>query len=231
MKLALLDVDGTIFDGAVGLRLLRLLMERRLCDLGPAAEVFELLKSYSRGELERGAMVEQTTRRYAAAIAGLSRREVEKIAIEAWERVRVDLFPFVPGLLGDLARRGFTTLIISSSPEEIIAPLAASLGVSEHRASLFALSEGKYTGGVERMPGAPGEKRRILEAYLRDIGTPPEKIFVIGDSLGDLSVLELADYPLVIEPEPALRSIAEARGWTIADRGDVLERIPALFGD
>jgi phosphoserine phosphatase len=230
MKIAVLDVDGTIFDGAVGLHLLHALVDRGLCDTAIAGGIFELLKLYARGGLERGAMVEQTTRQLGLAIAGRDHRQVDAVGIEVVERTRGHVFPFVAGFLADLARRGYAILLISSSPEQVVAPLAASLGVPDHRGALFTVSQGKYTGEVERIPGAPGQKQRILEAYLREMAAPPERIFAMGNSLSDLNVLELADYPLVFEPEPSLRRIAEAHGWTVASRDDVLEQNAALFG-
>src|SRR4051812_43587944 len=149
MKLAVIDVDGTIFQGAVGLRLLKALMARGLCDAVAARGVFEQIERYARGEIDRDAMVEQTTRGYAAAITGLTRTDVEELAVSVWEEARTGLLPFAGALVADLTRRGFTTLIISSSPEEIIAPLTASLGATDHRGSLFTVSQGEYTGGVE----------------------------------------------------------------------------------
>jgi len=42
-----------------------------------------------------------------------------------------------------------------------------------------------------------------------------ERISVYSDSVNDLPLLERATDPVATNPTPALRSLAEARGWRI----------------
>jgi phosphoserine phosphatase len=51
----------------------------------------------------------------------------------------------------------------------------------------------------------------------------------IGDSLTDSVLLELVGGPIAFEPDPALRSLALDRGWTIADRDTILDSVRALL--
>ena len=51
----------------------------------------------------------------------------------------------------------------------------------------------------------------------------------LGDSITDSVLFERLGLPLAFEPEPALRVLAQQRGWAVATREDVLERTRMLL--
>src|SRR5438552_14745456 len=60
-----------------------------------------------------------------------------------------------------LGRRVF---IVSSSPEEVVRPLAEHFQVSDVIATRAAIEDGKYTGSLEQYVYAEGKAEAILEA-------------------------------------------------------------------
>jgi HAD superfamily hydrolase (TIGR01490 family) len=230
IKIAALDVDGTLFPHAIGARLFEELASTGVCSWAFVEEVANLLRHYKAGELAHPDMTERATSIYAAAIGGVKVADVMAAAREVWRREEVRLFPFARDLIALLRESGFTPLLISASPEEIVALLARSLGDVGFRAARFEAVAGSYTGCVESMPSLPGQKRRMVEEFVGGASIDLTSSVAIGNSLGDESMLSLVGHAIAFEPDISLRQVAVARGWTLADRHDVLQRVREQIG-
>ncbi|WNG33392.1 HAD-IB family phosphatase [Archangium violaceum] len=229
LKAAVLDVDGTLYPGALGVELLRALMAAGACHRTRAEGVLEVLRQYKQGALDFPTMATRAYTLYAQALEGIRCDTVDALAWKVWEEARRKLFGFVRPLVGLLREAGYGCVIISGSPQEMIQRVADELGVSLACGALFSRREGHYTGGVDLSSGALGEKSRIFDAVTRGQDVRLERCFALGDSLTDSALFERLGLPLAFEPEPALRVLAQQRGWAVATREDVLERTRELL--
>lgn len=230
IKIAALDVDGTLFPHAIGARLFEGLASTGVCRWEFVEEVATLLRGYEAGELAHADMTVRATSIYAAAIAGVKVTDVMAVAREVWRREEARLFPFARELVTLLQQSGFTPLLISASPEEIVALLARSLGDVGFRAARFGVASGSYTGYVEIMPSLPGQKRRMIEEFVGTDLVDLTSSVAIGNSRGDESMLALVGRAIAFEPDVSLRRLALERRWTLADRHDVLQRVREQIG-
>ncbi|HYO67826.1 MAG TPA: haloacid dehalogenase-like hydrolase [Archangium sp.] len=229
LKAAVLDVDGTLYPGALGVELLRALMAAGACHRARAEGVFEVLRQYKQGAIDFSTMAARAYPLYAQALEGVRCDTVDSLARKVWEAERRKLFAFVRPLVGLLREAGYWSVIISGSPQEMIQCVADELGISEARGALFTRREGHYTGGVDLSSGALGEKGRIFDAVTRGQDVRLERCFALGDSITDSALFERLGLPLAFEPEPALRVLAQQRGWAVVTREDVLERTRRLL--
>ncbi len=228
-KAAVLDVDGTLYPGAVGVELLRALMAAGACDRTRAEGVFGVLRQYKQGLIDFPAMATGAYSLYAQALEGVRCDTVEDVARKVWEEERHKLFGFVRPLVGMLREAGYWSMLISGSPQEMVQLVADELGIPQARGALFARSEGRYTGGMDVSSGVLGEKSRIFDAVTHGQRVRLERCFALGDSLTDAALFERLGLPLAFEPEPALRELAKRRGWAVATRDDVLEHTKLLL--
>jgi HAD superfamily phosphoserine phosphatase-like hydrolase len=229
--IAVLDVDGTLFPGALGIELLRELMRADCCDQAAAEQVFEVVAAYRGGAIGFASMATRAYQAYATALAGRDTQVIEAHARELWARLRGQLFEFVPALISSLRARGFSIMLISGSPLEMIRLVADELDISEAYGAVLTRQRGRYTGALDLSSGVPGEKARIFAAATSRLGRDvcAQRCFAIGDSLTDVALFERVGLPLAFEPEPELATIAHARGWMIATRADVLAQLHALL--
>ena len=228
-KIAVLDVDGTLLPGALGVELLQVLMRRQLCDLNAARRVLETLASFRVGEIDFETMATQAYADFALALAGRSCERVESVARELWTERRAALFGFVPRLLELLRGQGYHTMLISGSPIEMVALVAETLDIPEAHGALFCRSEGRYEGRVELSSGMPGRKAEIFAAATASRQLQHARCFAMGDTLTDVSLFERVGLPLAFEPSAELEELARARGWAIASRVDVVARARDLL--
>ena len=151
VRVAILDIDGTLHPGSPGLQMLEALVARSLGDREQAQAVFEAIARYRAGVLAYPEMVRAATTAYASAVAGLRQTELLAVAAEVWAQEREKLFPFARPMVQRLLRTGFSPFVISSSPEEIVSLLADDFGKLACCASRFEAALSRSSGWLTQV--------------------------------------------------------------------------------
>jgi phosphoserine phosphatase len=223
LSAAVLDLDGTLYPGAVGIDWLRALMDADVCERAAGLRVFAILDDHRRGVIDFQTMAARAYAAFASALAGTEVEAAEAIARSVWARQREQLFAFVPELLACLREHGQEPVLISGSPIEMVELVAAELGIAVARGAVFGRDAGRYTGSVDLSSGMPGEKPKILAAIARDgHDLVLDRCFALGNSITDAKLFECVGIPLAFEPDADLLALADAHGWRVATRHDVL---------
>src|SRR5205823_2986084 len=111
---------------------------------------------------------------------------------------------------------GRRVYIVSSSPEEVVKPLAEHFGVTDVLATRAKVEDGKYVGEIERYVYAEGKADAIRD-IAAELGIDLGNSFAYSDSITDLPMLEAVGNPVAVNPDRDLRREAEKRGWQIRD--------------
>jgi HAD superfamily hydrolase (TIGR01490 family) len=153
-----------------------------------------------------------------ALTKGWDRAQVEDIAREALATV-IDPYIYLEALdLMELHRaRGRAVFIVSSSPEEVVRPLAERLGSVEVIATRTAVDEhGHYTGEMEFY--CAGENKAVAIREVADRrGIELAESYAYSDSISDLPMLGVVGHPVAVNPDRELRKVATERGWQVRD--------------
>jgi HAD superfamily hydrolase (TIGR01490 family) len=124
---------------------------------------------------------------------------------------------------------GRKVFIVSTSPEEIVAPLAQYLGVDEAIATRAELDDhGRYTGEVELYCYGPNKAQAMKAAAERD-GIDLTSSYAYSDSATDIPMLEVVGHPFAVNPDRELARTAAAQGWEVlrfSNRVPLRERVP-----
>jgi haloacid dehalogenase-like hydrolase len=103
--------------------------------------------------------------------------------------------------------------LVSAAPSEIVEPLADHLGAHEALASVARVDQdGRYTGDVERYAYGP-EKASLIRRVAAQNGIDLSASWAYTDSATDVPMLETVGHPVAVNPDRALRRIAQLRGW------------------
>ena len=162
---------------------------------------------------------------------GWEAEKVRRVVNEVLEEVISPLiYAEALEIIHDHREAGRLICIVSSSPEEIVEPMAALLGVDRFVASKPMIQDGLYTGELEFY--AYGDRkasaiRKLAEDERIDLANS----FAYSDSITDLPMLETVGNSVAVNPDKELRREAIERGWTIeAFRNPVAlrDRLPDL---
>jgi len=112
-------------------------------------------------------------------------------------------------------QQNHTIVFLSASPDLYLTDLATRFGVDLSICTKFFSQDGQFTGELFSANCKGDEKRRrLLEAY------PATEIdwdhsFGYGNSVDDVSFLELIGNAIAVNPDAKLRRIAVQRNWVI----------------
>ena len=151
----------------------------------------------------------------AKLTAGWEQEKVRQVVTEVLEEVISPLiYAEALELIHDHRAAGRVIGIVSSSPEEIVEPLAAMLDVDHWIATKPKVVDGKYTGELEFYAYGPA-KADAIGKLAAEHGIDLSGSFAYTDSPTDLPMLELVGNPVAVNPDKGLRKIAQERGWQI----------------
>jgi len=216
MEAAFFDLDKTVISKSSSLALSRPLyragfVTRSQLLRGAYAQMVYLLLGADEKRMDRA------KEGMLALSKGWDRRELEALIREVLEEV-VDPFIYQEAMdLMSLHRAlGRRIYIVSSSPQEIVRPLAERLGVTDVIATRAEVEDDMYTGKLEFYCYADGKAVAMREVAERE-GIDLSHSYAYSDSATDLPMLEAVGHPVAVNPDRDLRKAAEERGWQVRD--------------
>ncbi|MCF8536622.1 MAG: phosphoserine phosphatase SerB [Candidatus Nanopelagicales bacterium] len=190
--LVVMDVDSTFIQDEV----IDLLAE----EAGALEAVARITERAMAGELD----FEASLRERAALLAGLPAEALDRV------RARITLTRGARTLVRTLNRLGYRIALVSGGFTEIIAPIAADLGVADVRANTLEIVDGVLTGRITGPVIDRLGKRTALEAFARQYAIPIRRTIAIGDGANDIDMLEAAGLGVAFNAKPAARAAAHA---------------------
>lgn len=146
---------------------------------------------------------------------GWEAEKVKRVVNEVLEEVITPLiYAEALEIMHDHRQAGRLICIVSSSPEEVVEPLAAMLQVDRFIASRPKIENGKYTGELDFY--AYGDNKTIAIKELAAVeGIDLQGSYAYSDSSTDLPMLEVVGNAVAVNPDKDLRKLATERGWDI----------------
>lgn len=160
--------------------------------------------------------IEKVREQLTALTKGWDRFEIERLVKETVDEVVAPLvYAEALAIIDEHRKNGRRVVVISSSPFEVVKPLAGYLGISEVIATRSRIGDdGRYTGELEFYAYAGGKADAIRELAARD-GISLEDSYAYSDSYTDRPMLESVGHPVAVNPDKELRQLANERDWQI----------------
>lgn len=222
-KLAIFDVDGTIFRKNLHFELLDELVYRGIF---PRAVRDDLVKVYGEWLNNEG-----TYEKYRECLVGLYEKNIkrcsEKDLLEAAKNVArfnaKRVYIFTRNLIEKL-KTTHLLMVISGSPIEIVKEYSAFFDFEAFYGSMYEIKDGKYTGEVSFEPVR--DKGRVVKQFVAENDISLKDSYGIGDTESDAGFLELVDNPIAFNPNMNLKKIARQKNWKIVvEKKDVIYNI------
>ncbi len=216
MEAAFFDLDKTIISRSSSLALSRPMYRAGMV---------------TRGQLLRGAYAQLVYALVGADEKKMDRLKEGMLALtKGWDRAEVErlvrdvivdvIDPYVYqealDLIAEHRRNARLVFIVSSSPEEVVRPLARHFGISGVIATRARIEDGRYTGELEFYCAGEAKAQAIRDLAAR-AGIDLSGSYAYSDSISDLPMLEAVGHPVAVNPDRDLRKVAEERGWEILD--------------
>jgi HAD superfamily hydrolase (TIGR01490 family) len=109
---------------------------------------------------------------------------------------------------------GRDVIIVSASGVEVVEPIGAMLGVDHVIATTLVVDDGRYTGDVDFYAYGPN-KAVAMRALAEERGYDLAASYAYSDSETDVPMLEAVGHPYAVNPDKALRRLADENGWPV----------------
>lgn len=214
MEAAFFDLDKTIIARSSPLALSRSffkegLISRTFLLKSLYAQLVYHLMGADEEKMER--MREEASR----LTAGWEQERIKAVVTEVLEEVISPLiYAEALELMFDHREAGRLIVIVSSSPVEIVEPLANMLRVDRYIATQPSIEDGKYTGELDFYAYGP-HKAVAMTALAEELGLDLGGSYAYSDSVTDLPMLEAVGHPVAVNPDKELRALAAERDWEV----------------
>jgi HAD superfamily hydrolase (TIGR01490 family) len=214
MEAAFFDLDNTIVARSSPLALGRSFFREGLINRSSLLKSLyaQLMFQLMGADEEK---MERMRREAAKMTEGWEQERVRQVVTEVLEEVISPLI-YAEALerIHDHRAAGRLVCMVSSSPQEIVEPMARMLHVDRYIATRPEILDGKYTGELDFYAYGP-HKAAAIQALADDLGLDLGSSFAYSDSATDLPMLEVVGNPVAVNPDKSLRQIAIDRDWTI----------------
>jgi putative phosphoserine phosphatase/1-acylglycerol-3-phosphate O-acyltransferase len=223
---AIFDLDRTLLRGASGPLINQALTEAGLRNTKIPGEGL-LYKSFELfGENPVGMAL---ARAAAFAVRGWSVDRLQAAGRRAAELLVDNVASYVPGLLEEHRQAGHVLVLATTTPADLIRPLAEMLGIDDVVATCYAATDGTYTGKLDGGFVWGFGKLAALRKWSDRNDVDLSESFGYSDSINDLPMLSAVGHPSAVNPDLALHAVATVRRWPILHL-DVPPGVPTLAG-
>ena len=222
-KVAIFDVDGTIFRSS----LLIQLVEQLILD-GAFAETVQIEYEKTRQKwLDRegdyDAYVDAIVQAFCKHIKGVHYSALvnaaDKMVDARWKQV----YRYTRDLIPELKRQGYFLLAISHSPKTVLDKFCPKLGFDKAYGMIYEIgANDSFTGKVVD-EHIILNKANILRRAVEKEGLTLKDSVGVGDTNSDIPFLEMVEKPICFNPNSKLYTHAKRQGWkAVVERKDVI---------
>lgn len=220
---AVFDIDGTIIRWQLYHAIGDQLAKNGLID----TEAFERVKRTRMNWKRRTG--EDSFAKYEKELIGVFNEAIEGMEVEDFTRAadavfseyKDQVYTYTRDLIRQLQDKNYLLFAISGSPSIIVEKLAVHYGFDDFAATNYPARDGRFTGEEEL---SLGRKPQLLKQLVDKHSAAMKGSIAVGDTEGDITMLETVGRPIAFNPSKKLFSHAREQEWEI-----VVERKNVIY--
>ena len=222
-KMAIFDIDGTIFRSALLIELMEVLIDKKKF---PQKARKEYEDKYYKWLDRKGSYEDYITnvvKVYMKYIKGVHYGEFADIAKEVTKHHQDRVYRYTRDLVKDVKKKKYYLLAITQSPKTVADKFCKGLGFDKVYGRIYEIGpEDRFTGIVTD-EHLIMNKANIVRRAIKKEGVTLKDSIGVGDTEGDITLLEMVDNPICFNPNAMLYKHAKRMGWkVVVERKDVI---------
>ncbi|HEX5448030.1 MAG TPA: HAD family phosphatase [Candidatus Saccharimonadales bacterium] len=149
---------------------------------------------------------------YEAVLKTLTVEQFESAADAVFEEYKDQIYTYTRDLIAKLKKQGYLLFAISGSQTEVVAKIADYYKFDDYVGTVYGRAGQGFSGSKKI---GSFNKDKTLKRLVAKHNVSFEDSIGIGDSRGDIAMLELVDQPIAFNPERALFKHAQNKGWKV----------------
>ena len=222
-KVAIFDIDGTIFRSSLLVELTEALIQEGIF----SSRVRKLYARACENWLNRRGPYEQ----YINAVVKAFRQNIKGVRYNEFLRIAKKVATFHKNrtyryswdLVRNLKKKNYYLLAISHSPQKVIKEFCKKLGFNKVYGQIYETDGQKRFTGKILYTDLIGDKAKILKRAIEKEKLILKESVGVGDTESDITFLKMVEKPICFNPNQKLYRYAKRAGWKIIiERKDVI---------
>lgn len=165
---------------------------------------------------------------YTEVLKTLTHEQLELAAQKVYDEYKDQVYTYTRDLIKELKAKGYLLFAISGSQVEIVKLLADYYGFNDYLGSVYERSENGFTG---KLTSYRHNKHIHVAKLAKKHGATTKGSVAVGDSKGDITMLEAIEQPIAFNPEKKLFDAAKENFWPIViERKNVVYKLEPRGG-
>ena len=212
-ELAIFDLDNTILNGDSDYSMINYLVDINLLNEAAKLKNDEFIKDYQQGQLD----FNQYTNFALKPYAGKTQNEINEIILPFVETIIEPMINiFALKLIHNHHDKGDTILLASATNELIVKPIAQRLDIRNVIGTRVKFEDKKCSGEFIPPSALGAGKLKLVENWMQAHQYDSfSGVTFYSDSINDLPLMEVVEFPKAVNPDIKLESISNKRGWEV----------------
>lgn len=225
-KLAVFDVDGTIFRSSLVIELVEELVKKGIF---PEEAEAEYIREYNKWLNRDGGYdeyIDSVVRAFGKYMKGAHYGDVMEVAKDVIAETGRRTYRYTRELIKQLKKDGYYLLAVSHSPKLIVDLFCDDLGFDKVYGTMYEIGpENQFTGTIAEEHIIFNKANVVKRVIEKEKLTLTDSVGV-GDTESDISFLEKVALPICFNPNNTLYQYAKREQWKIiVERKDVIYEI------
>lgn len=226
MKVAIFDIDGTIFRSSLLIKLVDVLIEQgNFPERARKEYETEHVRWLERkGDYE--SYIDAVVKSFVKHIKGVHYADFDKAGQIVIDRFHNQTYKYTRDLVSELKKKGYFLLAVSHSPKGTVDKFCVEMGFDKAYGTLLELGPNDCFTGKRLEEPLIMNKSNIVKRAMEKEGLTLKGSIGVGDTESDIPLLEMVDTPICFNPNMKLYKHAKRNGWkVVVERKDVVYEI------
>lgn len=222
-KVAIFDIDGTIFRSSLLIEITEALIQEGIFPK-KVGDVY--IKSYENWSNRKGSY-----EKYIGAVVNAFEKNIKDVRYDDFVKIAKNVvvfhqnrvYRYTRELVEDLKKKKYYLLAISNSPKAVVNEFCKKWGFDKVYGRVYELDKGGKFTGKTLYEDLISDKAKVLERAIEKEGLTLKDSVGVGDSESDIAFLKLVEKPICFNPNSKLYQHAKLAKWEIVvERKDVI---------
>jgi HAD superfamily hydrolase (TIGR01490 family) len=222
-KVAIFDVDGTIFRSSLLIELVEALIDQNLFPESSRAIYERQQRKWLDRKGDYDAYIMAVVKAFERDVKGVYYGDFADVAEAVVAHHKDRVYRYTRDLIKELKRKKYYLLAISQSPKTALESFCKHLGFNKVYGRIYEIGpEDRFTGHISDLHLIANKANIVRRAVEKENLTLKGSVGV-GDTEGDISFLEITENPIAFNPNQKLYRHAKRLKWkVVVERKDVI---------
>ncbi len=222
-KLAIFDIDGTIFRSSLLIELVNELVSSKIFPAKSADKFVRAREKWLNRQGSYDDYIAEVVIAFESNLRGVPQALFRQSAKRVIARHNRRVYCYTRDLIKFLRAKNYFLLAISNSPLEIVEPFCSGYGFNKVYGRVYETDKNKRYTGATLYLDLISDKAKILKRAVAKESLTLKNSIGIGDSEADIPFLKLVANPICFNPNKKLYQTAKRNNWkVVVERKDVV---------